>query len=114
SGPLRGPLAEARSLLELARRRGAVIVAVDLPSGLDATTGESNGAVRADLTVTFEAIKRGHLIARGLCGTIVVADIGLLPGGEPRLPLIDAHWVREHIPPIAAEAHKGTRKKLLV
>ena len=56
------------------------VLAVDLPSGLDANTGEVLGeAVRADVTVTFVARKRGFDLAHGphLCGRIVVAEIGI-------------------------------------
>src|SRR4051812_46865013 len=68
-GTVREGLAAARDRMILARDRGAVIVAVDLPSGLDATTG-AGGAIPADLTITFGSLKRGHLIARGMCGEI--------------------------------------------
>lgn len=56
------------------------VVAVDVPSGIDADTGAADEAVLpADLTVTFGALKRGltREPARSLAGRIVVADIGL-------------------------------------
>ena len=59
------------------------IVAVDLPSGVDASTGTVAGAaVRAEVTVTFHALKLGHVVAPGRfhAGTVVVADIGLTSG----------------------------------
>jgi hydroxyethylthiazole kinase-like uncharacterized protein yjeF len=60
------------------------IVAVDVPSGIDADTGAADDAVLpADLTVTFGALKRGLTIepARSLAGRILLVDIGLgLPG----------------------------------
>lgn len=114
TGKVRGAIADARNLMILARDRGAAVVAVDLPSGLDATTGAVNDAITADLTVTFGTVKRGHFVSRGLCGTIVVVDIGLLPAAEDGIELADAAWVRGHIPPMAAESHKGTRKKLVI
>ena len=114
SGPVEGEIGTALQALELARQRGAVIVALDLPSGLDATTGETNGAVSADMTITFGSIKRGHLVARGTCGTIVVVDIGLARPAESGITLADGLWVRDHIPSISPEAHKGSRKKLLL
>ena len=58
----------------------APIVAVDLPSGLDSTTGTPLGcAVEAALTVTFFRAKPGHFLlpGRNLCGTVVVADISI-------------------------------------
>jgi hydroxyethylthiazole kinase-like uncharacterized protein yjeF len=60
----------------------APIVSVDLPSGVDASTGRVGGAaVEATLTVTFHARKVGHAIAPGRfhSGEVVVADIGLDP-----------------------------------
>lgn len=60
------------------------VLAVDIPSGLDAATGQAAGPVfRADRTVTFHALKVGHLINQGpdLCGRVQVSDIGLV-GGE--------------------------------
>ncbi len=67
--------------------RRPAVVAVDVPSGLDATTGEATGPVfSAVRTVTFQALKIGHLVGSGpdLCGVIDVADIGL-PPVEPAL-----------------------------
>ncbi|HET9424778.1 MAG TPA: NAD(P)H-hydrate dehydratase [Gemmatimonadaceae bacterium] len=114
TGKVRGAIGDARSLMIFARDRGAAVVAIDLPSGLDATSGAANDAISADLTITFGTVKRGHLVSRGLCGAIVVMDIGLLPPEEDGLELVDADWVRGHVPPIAAESHKGTRKKLVI
>src|SRR5881628_92015 len=61
---------------------GTRVVAVDLPTGVHADTGEiARRAVRADLTVTFGAPKRGHLLypGRAFTGVLEVVDIGLLP-----------------------------------
>jgi NAD(P)H-hydrate epimerase len=113
SGAPRENIAAAIEMARAASRRVAAIVAVDIPSGLDATTGVDHGAVPAELTLTFGNVKRGHLIARGLCGTIVVLDIGFLRTAGPDIELVDAQWVRENVPAIAVEAHKGTRRKLV-
>ena len=114
AGAPRGGVARASLLLDAGRSRGAAVVAIDLPSGLDATTGRSQGATPADVTITFGHVKRGHLVARGLCGTIVALDIGLIPDEEKGVPLADARWVARTLGPIIAEAHKGTRKKLFL
>jgi NAD(P)H-hydrate epimerase len=61
---------------------GAPVVAVDLPSGVDASTGEVEGAVvTADLTVTMHGLKVGLAVAPGRfhAGDVEVADIGLDP-----------------------------------
>ncbi len=70
----------------------ALTVAVDVPSGLDADTGEICGAcVRADITVTFQFSKRGfdNPSAKGYIGRLVVADIGI-----PDICADDAAWHR--------------------
>ncbi|MEX0369016.1 MAG: NAD(P)H-hydrate epimerase [Tateyamaria sp.] len=56
------------------------IVAVDIPSGLCSDAGAERGAaLKADLTVTFHAAKRGHALGVGpeTCGKVVIKDIGL-------------------------------------
>lgn len=91
------------------------ILAVDVPSGLDASTSDVvEPVVRADLTITFALPKIAHIFApaSGCCGEIVVADISI-PGAA-----IDTENVRlslataEEILPLVAEreaaTHKGT------
>jgi NAD(P)H-hydrate epimerase len=76
------PREEAAALIERMNASGSPIVAVDIPSGVDASTGEVAGvAVRALLTVTFHARKVGLVVAPGRfhAGRVVVADIGLEP-----------------------------------
>lgn len=60
--------------------RGRIVVAVDVPSGVLGDNGRHDGAVfRADLTVTFHALKPGHLLLPGreLCGEVELVDIGI-------------------------------------
>ncbi|MGC8629276.1 MAG: NAD(P)H-hydrate dehydratase [Candidatus Micrarchaeia archaeon] len=52
------------------------VVSIDLPSGLDATTGYEKGAFKATATITFHKLKTGLLNSKN-AGTIVVADIGI-------------------------------------
>ena len=115
-GAPRGEIAECIARIAKAREGGAAVVAIDAPSGLDADSGDTTGAVRADLTLTVGTLKRGLTIARGIAGRIVVLDIGLgdAPTADLSPQLVDARWVRAHVPPISAEAHKGTRKKLSI
>jgi ADP-dependent NAD(P)H-hydrate dehydratase / NAD(P)H-hydrate epimerase len=74
------PRPEAAALIERINAAAAPVVAVDLPSGVDASTGEVAGAVvDAALTVTFHAAKVGLVVAPGRhhAGRVVVAEIGL-------------------------------------
>ncbi|BBC35952.1 Bifunctional NAD(P)H-hydrate repair enzyme [Streptomyces graminofaciens] len=71
---------EAAPLAELAAASPAIVIAVDLPSGIEPDTGEVHGpAVHADLTVTFGTHKPGLLIdpARAYAGSVRLIDIGL-------------------------------------
>ncbi len=116
-GAPQGAIAQACDHIEAARHDGAYIVALDVPSGLDAATGAHDGAPRADLTISFGTVKRGQLLARDLCGQLIVVDIGLgahttLDDGAPEL--VDAEWVRATVPRIGADAHKGARRKVTI
>jgi NAD(P)H-hydrate epimerase len=76
------PRREAAVRIEAMNAVGAPVVAVDVPSGVDASTGEVEGvAVAAAKTVTFHARKVGHAVAPGRfhVGSVEVADIGLAP-----------------------------------
>ncbi|WP_330332050.1 NAD(P)H-hydrate dehydratase [Streptomyces sp. NBC_00536] len=76
----RGGLRPAAAALVARVPQGVPVVAVDLPSGVDADTGEVAGAaVRADVTVTFGAYKPGLLIDPGAsrAGVVRLVDIGL-------------------------------------
>ncbi|MFI0270386.1 NAD(P)H-hydrate dehydratase [Streptomyces luteogriseus] len=91
--------------------RGAV-VAVDLPSGVDADTGEVHGhAVRADLTVTFGTHKPGLLIdpAREYAGSVRLVDIGLELPAEPELEALQHDDVARLLPVPGAESDKYRR-----
>ncbi len=114
SGPPRAAIALGLKRLAALNGRGAVVVALDVPSALDATTGDAEHAVGADLTITFGTLKRGLLVARAKAGAIVVVDIGLgeSVGDAPRLA---SRALLERIaPPFPSDAHKGVRKKLAI
>jgi hydroxyethylthiazole kinase-like uncharacterized protein yjeF len=114
--PLRDRIADAAAELLFIADRGGSVVALDVPTGLDATTGEHEGAPRCALTLTFGTVKRGQLVARERCGAIVALDIGLgIHASEVEGALLATpQWFDAHLPRIAADAHKGTRKKVVV
>jgi len=79
---MRGPVGEAIDAINAA---GAPVVSVDVPSGVDASSGVvSEGAVRASVTVTFHAAKPGLWIRPGkaYAGEVATIDIGI-PRGAP-------------------------------
>ena len=111
-GGLREPYA---TLAQLAANAGnATTVAVDLPSGIDADTGAVAGpAVRADVTVTFGALKPGLLIdpGAGHAGVVEFVDIGLGPhlDGTPQASAPQGHDIAALLPRPTAESDKYRR-----
>jgi NAD(P)H-hydrate epimerase len=89
---------------------GSLVLAVDIPSGVDGLTGIAAGRVlSADETVTFAALKPGLLFADGiaLSGRCRVADIGLpVEGRSPRADLIGADFVGRWLPDRLLHANK--------
>jgi len=82
------PRTPAREAIVAMNAAGAPVVAADIASGVDASTGEVEGvAVRASATVTFHAAKLGHRVAPGKAhtGALHVAPIGI-PDGAPASP----------------------------
>ncbi len=88
------PREPAAAAIEAIDRSGAPVVACDVASGVDASTGEVEGAaVEADLTVSFHAAKVGHRVAPGKwhAGELRVVPIGIPEGapGEPAAGTIE-------------------------
>ncbi|WP_327671327.1 MULTISPECIES: NAD(P)H-hydrate dehydratase [unclassified Streptomyces] len=98
---------------ELADAARGTVVAVDLPSGVDADTGEVRGeAVRADATVTFGTYKPGLLIdpARAYAGALRLVDIGLeLTPAETGLEALQYADVAALLPRPTGESDKYRR-----
>jgi ADP-dependent NAD(P)H-hydrate dehydratase / NAD(P)H-hydrate epimerase len=106
---------EATDAIERINASGAKVVAVDIPSGVNASTGEVEGvAVSADVTVTFHGRKVGHAVAPGRfhCGDVLVADIGLAPG-ETRNALV-TEAILERVPRKGDGDNKYTAGSVLV
>ncbi|MER5902072.1 NAD(P)H-hydrate dehydratase [Streptomyces mirabilis] len=103
---------EAVRLAEYAADSRAAVVAVDLPSGIEADTGEVLGtAVRADLTVTFGTHKPGLLIdpGREYAGSVRLVDIGLELPEEAELEALQHADVAVRLPVPGAESDKYRR-----
>jgi NAD(P)H-hydrate epimerase len=95
----------------------APVVALDLPSGVDADSGALLGAaVRAEMTITFAAHKRGlhHFPGAALAGVVRCVSIGVPAPFDAPAGLIEASDVAGWIAPRAADAHKGQGGHVLV
>lgn len=111
----------ARGLIEAMNGRTAPVVAVDLPSGINGTSGGVMGtAVKADQTVTFFRKKPGHLLLPGRlhCGSVSVADIGIPDAvlgqiGVKTFENTPVLW-RTHVPLPSEAAHKYDRGHAVV
>ncbi|MEU0665994.1 NAD(P)H-hydrate dehydratase [Streptomyces lavendulocolor] len=103
---------EDARVVRAARDSGAVLVAVDLPSGVDADTGEVAGeAVHADVTVTFGAYKPGLLIdpGRERAGALRLVGIGLSLPPEPDVEALQHADVARLLPVPVGESDKYRR-----
>lgn len=115
AGSPRGPAVDAIGAMN---EVDAPVVATDIASGVNASTGEVEGAaVSADATVTFHAPKLGHWIAPGKdhTGELTVAPIGIPDGApvEPSAGLISPR-VLELAPPRAAGSTKFSSGQVLI
>jgi NAD(P)H-hydrate epimerase len=109
------PRPEAVALIERINASGLPVVSVDVPSGVDASTGEVAGAaVEADVTVTFHGVKVGLVVAPGrfYAGRVVVASIGLEPSATAIVRATAA--VLRRVPRRGAPDSKFTAGSLLV
>ncbi len=114
---MRAALAVAQA--ERARRRDLFVVGVDVPSGLNADTGElDEGTLTADMTVTLAFPKTGLFLFPGAetVGDLAVGEIGLPPDMTipPGLELLDASLVRGLLPERRLDSNKGTYGKVMV
>src|SRR6516162_2366848 len=111
----------ARQMIEAVNNQGAPVIAVDLPSGINGTSGAVMGAaIKAAQTVTFFRKKPGHLLMPGRihCGAVSVAQIGIpetvLACIGPRTCENTPDLWREKFPRPRAEGHKYDRGHAVV
>jgi hydroxyethylthiazole kinase-like uncharacterized protein yjeF len=98
---------------------GRPVLAIDMPSGVDATTGAVPGeAVRADVTVAFGAPKLGTLFhpARAHTGRLVAAEIGFSPweSGDISALVATPDWARSRLPRRHTDTHKKAVGSVLI
>lgn len=120
TGARGAPRGDAATAIEALNAAGRPVLALDLPSGVDANTGNVEGeAVRAVATVSFGWPKVGLLFqpARGRCGRLLAVEIGFPPHsaeGADTAALITPAWAAARLPARPPSAHKGTAGRLLV
>lgn len=116
SRPIGDPLGRA---LAAVLQNGTPVVAVDLPTGMNADTGQFDpNGIRADLTLMLANPKIGPVInaGSGHCGEIKVLDIGIPPGLDSGLEVewLDSQLTSSLLPPRPADSHKGTFGRALL
>lgn len=117
-GAPRGAVAAA---IDLANRAEKPIASIDIPSGLDASTGHrEHPSITADFTVTLALPKRGLAMepGRSSAGLVQVVDIGIPPSlvdeAIPGMLVADADWARSLLPARPMDAHKGSVGRVLL
>ena len=109
-----------KRLVELVNDSPASVMSVDIPSGVNGTDGQIMGvAVRANLTVTFGCLKRGHLLMPGRehCGQMRLTQPGFHPEALRRfeqVQLMNRELARTILPKIWPTMHKGDNGRLLM
>ncbi|MEC9289727.1 MAG: NAD(P)H-hydrate epimerase, partial [Chloroflexota bacterium] len=121
--PLEGPVKQIMQCLENVRSasRPPILLALDLPTGLNADTGEVDQlGVPCDVTFALGYPKVGLLNFPGTehAGDMRVLDIGVPPGlkeeTDIQLESLERRWVSEHLPQRPSDSHKGTFGHVLV
>lgn len=115
---LRSPI---REIIAFFREKNAAVVAIDLPSGLSADTGELiNTPLIAQHTLTFQLPKICHAVspASDVCGEVHTLDIGIWPGVIDSLGIrrkwLDDAFIQQNYTARALSSHKGSFGHLLV
>ena len=113
--------AEYAFVVQAINQATALVLAIDVPSGLNADTGDVCGrAVEADLTVTFIGMKRGLVTAHGpaYCGELIVCDLDLPVAAFIEVPpaalVIEEVVIDLNLSPRSRDAHKGDFGHVLI
>jgi len=118
TGAPRGAIGAA---IEMADGSGRPVASIDLPSGVDGSTGYAEEpSIRAALTVTLAVVKTGLMLepGRSHAGRVETVDIGIPPDLVAEQPasllMADAGWARSLLPRRPADAHKGSMGRVLL
>ncbi|MGE5177638.1 MAG: NAD(P)H-hydrate dehydratase [Bacteroidota bacterium] len=121
TGSTGAPRGAVGAAIEMAMESERPIASIDIPSGVDGSTGYAEEpSIRASLTVTLAVVKTGLVLepGRSHAGRIETVDIGipadLVAGQPPAFLVADAPWARSLLPLRPADAHKGSMGRVLV
>jgi len=111
----RGAITDEETIkaIEFMNNSPAPVIAVDIPTGVEADTGKvANVAVRANTTVSFAVAKLGHILHPGTeyCGKLIVEDISVLVENDNYIEMLD----NLRLPPRPARSNKGTHGRVCV
>ncbi|MDD7281835.1 MAG: NAD(P)H-hydrate dehydratase [Erysipelotrichaceae bacterium] len=105
-----------KKIINKVNQSNAYVISIDLPSGIEATTGKKLGcAIKANLTIALDCFKEGHFINDGYIysGKCVCVDIGI-PHSLHTQYIINEALVTKLLPQRNDNSHKGTFKKALM
>lgn len=121
TGLLRAVTGEWRAVIEWTNTLGKPVLSLDVPSGLNADTGERLGvAIKAQMTVSFIGLKRGMFtgVASEYCGRVMFSDLEVPAWVFDRVPTqvrrMVAHTLRVSNPQRRRYAHKGDAGHVVV
>ncbi len=106
----------AKAIVDQINLSSAKVVAIDIPSGLDADNGLADSCVEADITLSMAAAKPGHFLGRGkeVCGKLEIVPIGIpeeeLKKSEERFFYLG----KQILPSRSVTAHKGDCGRLAI
>jgi NAD(P)H-hydrate epimerase len=115
------PRAESLAVIRAINAAKRPVLALDIPSGVNADSGAvAEAAVRAEVTVSFVALKSGLFLGAGPehAGVVLLDDLGVVvpqaPQFQPLMRRIDEAELASVLPRRARESHKGTHGRVLV
>lgn len=110
-----------QQVIEAINKYSKYTIAVDIPSGIDGGTGRICGtSIKADITVTFQLPKIGHLVypGRDYTGELIIADIGIPPqafeNDGAKREMITKEHIKRYFGKRSNDTHKGSYGRVLV